>query len=136
LKEHFYTKCLLYSNNAALLTGEHESHGDSDDVGAWYYTPVKTHFDAWEIDEYEKMTEHVRRIFNRPVVFAYLDERLENLKKVIQQVQKEPGIERKNLYAALELNGRSYGSIITNVLVDNGIIIEEQQKSKRRLYPS
>lgn len=81
------------------------------------------------------MSEHVRRIFNRPDAFLYLDKRLENLKKVIQQVQKEPGIERKNLYVALDLNARSYSSIITTVLVDNGIIMEEQQKSKRRLYP-
>ncbi|SNY58465.1 hypothetical protein SAMN06297280_3411 [Arsukibacterium tuosuense] len=139
LKEYFYKNCLLYSDNKILLQIYQENDCASDSDGtcfnAWYYEPVKKHFDAWEIDEYKKMSEHVRRIFNRPDAFLYLDKRLENLKKVIQQVKKEPGIERKSLYVALDLNARSYSSIITTVLVDNGIIMEEQQKSKRRLYP-
>ena len=82
------------------------------------------------------MIQHYRETFNKPKSFVYLDERLTDLEKVIKKVTAEPGIERKNLYKSLELNGRSYGSIITNVLVDNGLIMEEQIKSKRMLFPT
>jgi len=133
LKQVFYKQCQLYSNNEVIFLSEET---EESEFSEWHYPPIKTHFDFWKIDDYKQMIQHYRDTFNKPKSFAYLDERLADLEKVIKKVSAEPGIERKNLYKSLELNGRSYGSIITNVLVDNGLIMEEQIKSKRMLYPS
>ena len=132
LKQVFLKQCQLYSNNEALFLSEET---EDNDFVEWHYQPIKAHFDFWKINDYKEMIQQYREIFNKPKSFVYLDERLVDLEKVIQKVSAEPGIERKNLYKVLGLNGRSYGSIITTVLVDNGLIMEEQTKSKRMLFP-
>jgi hypothetical protein len=133
LKEYFYKSSQLYSHNKTVL-----SFDDNEDnqYTAWHFESINTHLNLWKIDEYKKMVEHYRSTFNNPELYNNLDERLENLTMVIKLVKEEPGIERKNLYKKLSLNGRSYSSFITRYLVDNGILMEEQTKSKRMLYPS
>lgn len=106
-----------------------------DDFSEWFYMPIKLHFDCWEIGDYAEMTALYREMFGKPNGFEYLDVRLSDLKRVLNIVTEYPGIDRADIYQRLGLNGRKYGGIISSVLVANNLIIEEQLKSKRLLYP-
>lgn len=129
LKERFYRLCEFYSEH--FFDCLDPNYGDLE----WEYLAIKNHFDNWSIPEYIEMVNHYRSTMKRPGAYEYLDKRLDDLKQVIQKVHEVPGIDRAKLYSLLKLNGRSYGSIITSVLVANNVIREEKVRSKRILYP-
>tara|TARA_B100001063_G_C16778636_1_gene568355 strand:- start:1466 stop:2506 length:1041 start_codon:yes stop_codon:yes gene_type:complete len=128
-KKRFYMLCEFYAEH--LFDYLLPDNGEP----TWEYYAIKHHFDNWLIPEYLEMVNHYRSTMKRPEAYEYLDQRLDDLKRVIQKVHEVPGIDRAKIYSLLKLNGRSYGSIITSVLVANNVIREEQVRSKKILYP-
>ena len=128
-KKHFYMLCEFYAEH--LFDYLLPYNGEL----TWEYHAIKHHFDNWLIPEYLEMVNHYRSMMKRPEAYEYLDKRLDDLNQVIQKVHEVPGIERSKVYKLLKLNGRSYGSIITSVLVANNVIKEVQVGSKKILSP-